>query len=41
MKKVAPHWQILIALVLATGTAIVFRNLSQIVASDSSAYHFI
>jgi len=41
MKKIAPHWQILIALVLATGTAIVFRNLSQIVASDSSAHHFI
>ena len=41
MKKIAPHWQILIALVLATGTAIVFRNLSQIVASDSTAYHFI
>ena len=41
MKKIAPHWQILIALVLATGTAIVFRNLSQILASDSTAYHFI
>jgi len=41
MKKVAPHWQILIALVLATGTAIVFRNLSDSVPEDSGAYAFI
>ena len=41
MKKIAPHWQILIALVLATGTAIVFRNLSHTVAKDSSAHYFI
>mgnify|MGYP000079434498 FL=1 len=41
MKKIAPHWQILIALILATGTAVVFRNLSQVVTKDSTAYHFI
>lgn len=41
MKKIAPHWQILLALVLATGTAIVFRNISQSVATDSSAFYFI
>ena len=41
MKKIAPHWQILLALVLATGTAIVFRNISHVVAEDSSAFYFI
>ena len=41
MKKLAPHWQILIALVLATGTAVVFRNLSNSVPEDSGAYSFI
>ncbi|MGB2266871.1 MAG: cation:dicarboxylate symporter family transporter, partial [Akkermansiaceae bacterium] len=41
MKKLAAHWQILIALLLATGTAIVFRNLSDSVAEDSAAYQFI
>lgn len=41
MKKIAPHWQILIALVLATGTAIVFRNLSGSVAEGSRALAFI
>ena len=40
-KKIAPHWQILIALILATGTAVVFRNISHTVAEDSSAYRFI
>lgn len=40
-KKIAPHWQILIALILATGTAVVFRNITQTVADDSSAYRFI
>lgn len=41
MKKIAPHWQILIALVLATGTGIVFRNLSEMVSEDSTAFHFM
>ncbi|MGB1935969.1 MAG: dicarboxylate/amino acid:cation symporter [Akkermansiaceae bacterium] len=41
MKKLAAHWQILIALLLATGTAIVFRNLSDSVAKDSAAYQFM
>ena len=41
MKKIAPHWQILLALVLATGTAIVFRNISKTVAGDTQAYYFI
>ena len=40
-KKIAPHWQILIALILATGTAVVFRNISQTVPDDSQAYGFI
>ncbi|MFK7909417.1 MAG: dicarboxylate/amino acid:cation symporter [Akkermansiaceae bacterium] len=41
MKKVAPHWQILIALILATGTAVVFRNITETVADNSSAERFI
>ena len=41
MKKIAPHWQILIALVLATGTGVVFRNLSEMVSKDSTAFHFM
>ncbi len=41
MKKIAPHWQILLALVLATGTAIVFRNISQTVAGDTQVIYFI
>ncbi len=41
MKKIAPHWQILIALILATGTAIVFRNITATVSQDSAAYKFI
>ncbi|MBT8037836.1 MAG: dicarboxylate/amino acid:cation symporter [Verrucomicrobiae bacterium] len=41
MKKIAPHWQILLALVLATGTAIVFRNISRAVAGDTQAFYFI
>ncbi len=41
MKKVAAHWQILLALVLATLTAVVFRNVSQSVPEDSQAYYFI
>lgn len=41
MKKIAAHWQILLALVLATGTAVVFRNLSQSVADPSPAADFI
>jgi Na+/H+-dicarboxylate symporter len=41
MKKIAPHWQILIALILATGTAIVFRNITATVSQDSGAYRFI
>ena len=40
-KKIAPHWQILIALILATGTAVVFRNITQTVSDDTSAYRFI
>ena len=41
MKKIAPHWQILLALLLATGTAIVFRNISMTVAGDTQAFYFI
>ena len=41
MKKIASHWQILIALMLATGTAIVFRNITTTVSQDSAAYKFI
>ncbi|MCP5535617.1 MAG: dicarboxylate/amino acid:cation symporter [Akkermansiaceae bacterium] len=41
MKKIAPHWQILLALVLATGTAIVFRNICRSVSGDSQAFYFI
>lgn len=41
MKKIAPHWQILIALILATGTAIVFRNITMTVSQDSAAQRFI
>ncbi|MBK1829562.1 dicarboxylate/amino acid:cation symporter [Verrucomicrobiaceae bacterium R5-34] len=40
-KKLAAHWQILLALILATGTAIVFRNISKTVSDDSQAYIFI
>ncbi|BDS05529.1 glutamate:proton symporter [Oceaniferula spumae] len=40
-KKIAAHWQILLALILATGTAIVFRNISKTVADDSQAFIFI
>lgn len=35
MKKIAPHWQILIALLLATGMATIFRNVSGQLATDS------
>lgn len=41
MKKVAPHWQILIALVLATGIAVVFRNVSLRVDETSSLFGLI
>lgn len=41
MKKIAPHWQILIALILATGTAVVFRNITATVSQDSAAYKFV
>ena len=41
MKKLAPHWQILIALILATGTAVVFRNITSTVSVDSQAYGFV
>lgn len=41
MKKLAPHWQILLALILATGTAIVFRNITQSVVEGSLAHSFI
>lgn len=41
MKKIAPHWQILIALLLATGIATVFRNVSGGLASDSWGYSAI
>ncbi len=41
MKKIAPHWQILLALILATGTAIVFRNISQTVSANTQAFSFI
>ena len=40
-KKLAPHWQILLALILATGTAVVFRNITQTVSEDSQAFGFI
>ena len=39
--RLAPHWQILIALILATGTAVVFRNIIQTVSDGSSAAQFI
>ncbi len=35
MKKIAPHWQILIALALATGLAVVFRNITQGIEAGS------
>ncbi|MGJ8677812.1 MAG: dicarboxylate/amino acid:cation symporter [Akkermansiaceae bacterium] len=41
MKKLAPHWQILLALILATGTAIAFRGMSERVAESSQTYQFI
>lgn len=37
MKKIAPHWQIFIALILATGLASVFRNISGSLEEGSSA----
>lgn len=41
MKRLANHWQILIALVLATTTALVFRSLFSGVAEGSSAAKFV
>ncbi len=41
MKKIAPHWQILLALILATGTAVVFRNISHRVEGGTQVYYFI
>lgn len=37
----AAHWQIFLALILATGTAVVFRNISKTVSDDSQASIFI
>lgn len=41
MRRIAPHWQILIALVLATGTAVVFRNITASVSPDTAAHKFV
>jgi DAACS family dicarboxylate/amino acid:cation (Na+ or H+) symporter len=41
MKKLAPHWQILIALVLATILATIFRALSASLPEGSRGYHAI
>ena len=38
MKKLAQHWQILIALLLATGIATVFRNMTGHLPEDSWGY---
>jgi proton glutamate symport protein len=38
MKKIAPHWQILIALILATLVATVFRHLSTDLSEESRGY---
>ena len=38
MKKLAQHWQILIALLLATGMATVFRNVTGNLPEDSWGY---
>ena len=41
MKKLAAHWQILIALFLATGIAIVFRQMNLNVSDESATSRFI
>jgi len=41
MKRLATHWQILIALILATITALVFRGLFNGAAEDSNGIKFV
>lgn len=41
MKRLAPHWQILLALVLATGAAVLFRNITSGISEASSTFHLI
>ena len=41
MKKLAAHWQILIALFLATGIAIAFRQMNLNVSDESATSRFI